>query len=367
MEDTGAYTYLWEPENRLYPLADSLYTNRRYTRTLIRDIETYFVNSRQKAAGGQASLPFYRRDRLCVAYDTVRIRVDSLLTVAFEGEQAACVGNEKELRPLLWGSNFDRMRIDTAGGENEYDYRIAWFRWDDSVWVEMEDFRDSAAVSVMRGKEGEYLYRVVVKDLTVLRDSSDEWTASHTDTVDIRLNVYGAPSIRFTNISSDPVEVPVGGHINVQTDVYDGTGEYVYRWTSVPDTTLILPDYVSMPDVRTHSIYQASELRMEVWDTLSGCIASDTLHIRLGKGSDIPNAFTPNGDGKNDVFLKGVSELTIFTRWGEEIYHTTQGEGWDGTHKNKKVRPGEYLYVAVVRENGKDLVFKGVVTVLKVD
>ena len=122
-----------------------------------------------------------------------------------------------------------------------------------------------------------------------------------------------------------------------------------------------------MPDVRTHSIYQASELRMEVWDTLSGCIASDTLHIRLGKGSDIPNAFTPNGDGKNDVFLKGVSELTIFTRWGEEIYHTTQGEGWDGTHKNKKVRPGEYLYVAVVRENGKDLVFKGVVTVLKVD
>ena len=367
VEDTGAYTYLWEPENRLYPLADSLYTNRRYTRTLIRDIETYFVNSRQKAAGGQASLPFYRRDRLCVAYDTVRIRVDSLLTVAFEGEQAACVGNEKELRPLLWGANFDRMRIDTAGGENEYDYWIAWFRWDDSVWVEMEDFRDSAAVSVMRGKEGEYLYRVVVKDLTVLRDSSDEWTASHTDTVDIRLNVYGAPSIRFTNISSDPVEVPVGGHINVQTDVYDGTGEYVYRWTSVPDTTLILPDYVSMPDVRTHSIYQASELRMEVWDTLSGCIASDTLHIRLGKGSDIPNAFTPNGDGKNDVFLKGVSELTIFTRWGEEIYHTTQGEGWDGTHKNKKVRPGEYLYVAVVRENGKDLVFKGVVTVLKVD
>lgn len=365
--DTGAYTYRWKPESGLYPLTDNLYTNRRYTKMLMREIETYYVDSRQKAADNQAALPFYRRDGLCYAYDTLRIRVDSLLSVVFEGEQAACMEMEKELRPIIFGANVDRMRIDTADEMYEYGYMIDWYRWEDSVWVAMEEFRDNAVATVMPEKAGEYLYRVVVNDNTIVHDSTTEITVSHADTADIWLNVYGKPTVRFVNVSSNPVEVPVGSRISVQTDVYDGTGEYVYRWTSVPDTALILPDYVSEPDVKTHSIYQASELRMVVWDTLSGCVASDTLHIRLGKGSDIPNAFTPNGDGKNDVFLKGVSELTIFTRWGEEIYHTTQGEGWDGTYKNKKVRPGEYLYVAIVRENGKDLVFKGVVTVLTVD
>ncbi len=367
VEDTGAYTYRWQPEAGLYPLTDTLYTNRRYTKMLVRDIETYYVDSRQKAADSQAAWPFYRRDGLCYAYDTLHIRVDSLLSVVFEGEQAACMETEKELRPIIFGANVDRMRIDTADERYAYDYRIDWYRWEDSLWVEMEEFRDNAVATVMREKEGEYLYRVVVSDSTMLHDSLTEVTVPHADTADILLNVYGKPTIRFTNVSSDPVEIPVGSRLNVQTDVYDGTGEYVYCWTSSPDTALILPGYDSEPDVRTRSIYQASELRMVVWDTLSGCVASNTIHIRLGKGSDIPNAFTPNGDGKNDVFLKGVSELTIFTRWGEEIYHTTQGEGWDGTYKNKKVRPGEYLYVAVVRENGKDLVFKGVVTVLTVD
>ncbi|MDE5575247.1 MAG: gliding motility-associated C-terminal domain-containing protein [Bacteroidales bacterium] len=365
--DTGAYTYRWQPESELYPLADSRYTNRRYTKMLIRDIETYYVDSRQKAADNQVALPFYRRDGLCYAHDTLHIRIDSLLSVLFEGEQAACMEMEKELHPIVFGANVDRMRIDTSDEMYEYGYMIDWYRWEDSVWVEMEEFRDNAVATVMREKEGEYLYRVVVNDNTIVHDSTTEVTVSHADTADVWLHVYGKPTVRFVNVSSDPVEVPVGSRISVQTDVYDGTGEYVYCWTSSPDTTLILPGYDSESDIKTHSIYQASELRIVVWDTLSGCIASNTLHIRLGKGSDIPNAFTPNGDGKNDVFLKGVSELTIFTRWGEEIYHTTQGEGWDGTYRNKKVRPGEYLYVAVVRENGKDLVFKGVVSVLTVD
>ncbi|MCM1530768.1 MAG: gliding motility-associated C-terminal domain-containing protein [Bacteroides sp.] len=367
VSDTNAYTYRWQPDNRLYPLQDSSRTNRRYTKTLVQDVETFYVDSRQKEDAGQALLPFYRRDGLCYAYDTVRIRVDSLLGVTFAGEWFACAGMDKELPALVAGGNYDRMRVDTAGGQNEYRHNIRWYRWNDSVWQELEADRDRATATVAHDKAGDYLYRVIVSDSTFLRDSVSETVSVHGDTADVWLGVFDSPTVRFTNVSSNPVEVPVGSRIQVQARVDEGTGEYVYRWTSAPDTTLVLPGYESEPETKTHSIYQASELRLVVLDTLSGCTASDTVYIKLGKGSDIPNAFTPNGDGKNDVFLKGVSELTIFTRWGEEIYHTTTGEGWDGTDKNKKVRPGDYLYVAVVRENGKDLVFKGVVTVLKVD
>jgi len=51
----------------------------------------------------------------------------------------------------------------------------------------------------------------------------------------------------------------------------------------------------------------------------------------------IPNAFTPNNDGLNDVFApKGVGivtfEMWIFDRWGQKLYHTTNiYQGWNGT------------------------------------
>ncbi|MCH5244535.1 MAG: gliding motility-associated C-terminal domain-containing protein [Lentimicrobiaceae bacterium] len=360
------YNYIWQPENRLYPLTDSVVT-RRYAKTLLQENEIFYVDSRQKAGEDQESLPFYRQDRLCHASDTIWIRTDSILQVYIEGRETACVETEQDLNVILWGGNVDRMRVDTTDGKNRYSHHIEWFRWEDSLWVEIEDSRDKLMLTVMREKAGDYLYRLVVRDSVVLKASGAEEVFSRSDTVDIVMSVYGYPVIRFTNVSADPIQVPLGSSIEVQTEVYDGTGEFVYSWTSAPDTALILPGYDSLLDVMTHSIYQSSELRFVVWDTLSGCVSSDTIHINLGKGSNIPNAFTPNGDGKNDIFLKGVAELTIFTRWGEEIYRTTQGEGWDGTHKNKKVKPGDYMYVAVVRENGKDIVLKGVVTVLTVD
>ncbi|HXC06363.1 MAG TPA: PKD domain-containing protein, partial [Bacteroidia bacterium] len=69
------------------------------------------------------------------------------------------------------------------------------------------------------------------------------------------------------------------------------------------------------------------------WNTISECLVIQpyfTLYV--------PNAFTPNDDGLNDVFLplginldKSTYTLMIFDRWGEEIFEThTWGEGWDG-------------------------------------
>jgi gliding motility-associated-like protein len=57
----------------------------------------------------------------------------------------------------------------------------------------------------------------------------------------------------------------------------------------------------------------------------------------------MPNVFTPNGDGKNDIFLPVYNPdvpltftMKIFNKWGEEIYSTENiSQGWDGTYKGK--------------------------------
>lgn len=90
--------------------------------------------------------------------------------------------------------------------------------------------------------------------------------------------------------------------------------------------------------------------------TDNGC-ASLKAEVVVISGN-FPNAFTPNGDGKNDVYLKDY-DLTILNRWGQELYSGLNG--WDGTYKGQKVSPGTYFYI--VKLNSKTL--KGTVTVVE--
>ena len=78
--------------------------------------------------------------------------------------------------------------------------------------------------------------------------------------------------------------------------------------------------------------------------------------------NDLPNAFTPDDDGINDVFGVGA-ELTIFNRWGQVIYDGTQG--WDGKYNGRKVSPGTYYYILTVYDaNNNKTTMKGSVTVV---
>ncbi len=78
---------------------------------------------------------------------------------------------------------------------------------------------------------------------------------------------------------------------------------------------------------------------------------------------DEANAFTPNGDLINDVFLKGVF-IRVFSRWGVELF--AGNEGWDGTYKGALVSPGTYYYVKEVRDAHGNLLrtVKGSVTLV---
>lgn len=86
----------------------------------------------------------------------------------------------------------------------------------------------------------------------------------------------------------------------------------------------------------------------------------------------IPNTFTPNGDGKNDVLkiygnnVKGVI-IKIFNQWGELIFVTVdKNSGWNGTYKGKNQPVGVYIYAATVTlDNGQVINKKGTINLVK--
>jgi gliding motility-associated-like protein len=110
--------------------------------------------------------------------------------------------------------------------------------------------------------------------------------------------------------------------------------------------------------------------------TINQCSTSDVIYVKKDCYIDIPNSFTPNGDGVNDYFLpkKFLSEgvvgftMNVFDRWGEKIFVTdvANGRGWDGTFNGKNQPQGVYIYdIRVVLKNGKFESYTGNVTLLR--
>ena len=110
-----------------------------------------------------------------------------------------------------------------------------------------------------------------------------------------------------------------------------------------------------------------------------GC--TDTTYVAITVVDEVlfyvPNSFTPNGDGQNDVFIPVLSagydrergyEFSIYNRWGERVYFTdTPGEGWDATFNNKMVQNGTYTYYIKFKDSMNNEVYdyKGHVNVIK--
>ena len=88
----------------------------------------------------------------------------------------------------------------------------------------------------------------------------------------------------------------------------------------------------------------------------AGCSSTDTIAVKVffvEPGFYVPTAFTPNRDGKNDVFrpillgMKSLDRFMIYNRWGQLLFSTTNiGHGWDGTFGGKGQETATYVWVA---------------------
>jgi len=122
-----------------------------------------------------------------------------------------------------------------------------------------------------------------------------------------------------------------------------------YAWT--PITWLDNPNIsnpISLPQNNIEYIVRVSN------DI--GCFANDTILVKVYKvkpGLFIPNAFTPNGDGNNDIFrpvaigMKSVDIFRVYNRWGQMLYSGTgNGAGWDGRFGGRPQEAATYVWYA---------------------
>jgi gliding motility-associated-like protein len=88
----------------------------------------------------------------------------------------------------------------------------------------------------------------------------------------------------------------------------------------------------------------------------AGCFDLDSIRVHVFKIKPdllVPNAFTPNGDGNNDVFkpiaigMKSIDEFRVYNRWGEMVYSGSGNDAaWDGTFGGKKQEMATFVWYA---------------------
>ncbi len=158
------------------------------------------------------------------------------------------------------------------------------------------------------------------------------------DTITGTINIFSASAFA----GNDTIAAPN------QPIQLNATGGLSYQWT--PGTGL---SNTSVPNpIATNSNDQTYFLRAF---TPEGCESFDTIQIKIYKGPEIyvPGAFTPNGDGNNDVLrtrpvgIRTFEYFMLYNRYGQLIYRSSDPlRGWDGRAQGKEQDSGTYVWMA---------------------
>ncbi|MFT4663369.1 MAG: gliding motility-associated-like protein [Gammaproteobacteria bacterium] len=159
--------------------------------------------------------------------------------------------------------------------------------------------------------------------------------------------------------------------ITSATNIQDSV---IYEW--MPPNFLDCTDCLDVTSFPLETI----DYTLMVTDT-AGCTDIDTMRVIVTKERRvyIPNAFSPNGDGINDILYIfsdfGVAEVLdfkIFDRWGELQFSdqnfptNDRTHGWDGYFKGKPMSSGVFAYFAKIRfVDGKELLYSGDISIIK--
>lgn len=189
------------------------------------------------------------------------------------------------------------------------------------------------------------------------------------DNVIIPVTVYALPTARFsTDVSVVKTSNSTVNFINESS----GAASYFWLFNNEDVATAENPSYtyrdLSSCGTITNSLRVVS---------VDGCIdsTSSTLETLGELAFFVPTAFSPDGDGVNDVFMPTYTDLddigysfTIFDRWGTIVFETDQiTNSWDGTKNNKLLDQGVYVYRIQTKTfcSTEEQLFKGHVTLIK--
>ncbi|SEP00896.1 gliding motility-associated C-terminal domain-containing protein [Niastella yeongjuensis] len=177
------------------------------------------------------------------------------------------------------------------------------------------------------------------------------------------------PVIIYSNESYAYAGVDTSAPYNEPIEL-DAHGEPGMQYTWSPLTGLNRDDVEKPIAILDHDqVYKLYTVTKE------GCEKSTKVLVKRYAGPElyVPTAFTPNKDGKNDLFkviptgLRTFGFLAVYNRWGQLVYRTTDyHQGWDGTYNGEKVDAGSFIYVVqAVDYLGRPIKRKGTFVLLR--
>ena len=243
-----------------------------------------------------------------------------------------------QIRPSCYGSADGSLIVMASGGTAPFSYRLG----QSGNWGSSNVFGGQ--------KAGKYLLQVkdanqCVKDTSVVLEQPEKLML---DTL---------------TVGNDCNGIDDGGVIEVLAS--GGTAPYQYLWKHNP----------ALQEARITGLVNG-RYQVVVTDAhqCTDSLAIDILYNNCCTPF-IPNAFTPNGDGRNDVYrveYKGdmdLKEMYIYNRYGQRVFSSSNaGKVWDGTFNGQLLDGGTYFYyIRILCGNvkKKELLFKGDVTLVR--
>ncbi|MEP6465349.1 MAG: PKD domain-containing protein [Parafilimonas sp.] len=270
----------------------------------------------------------------CSASDSVNINVIKPDKISVFGDDTLCIGETAQLY--------------AAGAET--------YQWFPSAYL---DNSTSARPVFTATTDTAITYKVI------------GYTAKNcfADTGYLFVKTFPKPQV---NIAQDEIVLNIGS--SVRLNVSSSADVTTWRWSPPQGlSSTVEADPVASPiQTTTYSCIASNG---------GSCVSRDQITIRVVCGSTnvfIPNTFSPNKDGMNDVFfprgkgLFNIKSFRVFNRWGQIVFErfntvpNNANDGWNGSFNGKPLPSDVYVYIMEVEcENNIIIPFKGNVTLVR--
>lgn len=317
----------------------------------------------------------------CTGKDSVNVTVNPIQQLSISGNTSFCFGSQTTLTAnadsdsLRWSTNETTTSISVSQAQN-YSVTVYKNGCSNSASVQVSLLNPPATFTL--GNDTTFC-----GNFSKILSTGIQSTQWNTDVTASQISVTEAGTYIATvsnNCGNESDTIIISKNdlpfVNLGNDTSFCDGELVLN------APVEMRSYIWSTGSQSSSITVTTEGTYSVKITDSnGCSGSDAINITSNCANDlwIPNAFTPNNDGVNDVFLvRGnprnttIEKFVIYNRWGNKVFEVNNAlpdditNGWDGKYKGDLAPFEVYGYEVITRfSNGEKKTLKGNVTLLK--
>jgi len=281
----------------------------------------------------------------------------------------------KELRFLVKGPGHSSIEIDVKVDDSKCWHHLAIIRQEYEFYLFLD-----GKIAGQGHADREYFF---AKDnvLAIAGNPCLEEPGSNFRRFKGRIDEFKIYDRALTGLQLSQTEIPADRILNRDTTIFLGSSIQIKMGPTCADNfTWSHPDDLDDPHSLTPVITPKKSTKYLLFLLMDGKACADSIFIHVQDKDSLdcsklllPSAFTPNGDGLNDVFyisnkfiIEKLDFFDIFDRTGSRVFHTTDiNEGWDGNYKNSKLNPAKFVYKVRYTCNEKEYTKQGIVNLLR--